>query len=136
MTSIILSTATRLLLPLMLLFSVFLLFRGHNEPGGGFVGGLVAAAAFTLYALAHGPERARRALGLDPAALVAAGLGLAVLSGAIGLFLGQPAMTAQWLDMPLPVVGKLGTPILFDTGVYLVVLGIALIIELSLMETS
>ena len=59
-------TAARLLMPLLLLFSVFLLLRGHNEPGGGFVGGLVAAAAFALYAIAFGTRRARQALVVSP----------------------------------------------------------------------
>ncbi len=65
MTSLILSTATRYMLPLLLLFSIFLLLRGHNEPGGGFVGGLVAAAAFALYAIAFDVATARRTLGVE-----------------------------------------------------------------------
>ena len=66
MTSLILRTATRFLMPLLLLFALFLLFRGHNEPGGGFVGGLVVAAAFVLYAIAYGVDAGRRALLVDP----------------------------------------------------------------------
>ncbi|HMN02746.1 MAG TPA: MnhB domain-containing protein, partial [Geobacter anodireducens] len=66
MQSLFLATAVRLLLPLLLLFSLFLLLRGHNEPGGGFVGGLVAAAAFALHALAHGVAAARRVLRVEP----------------------------------------------------------------------
>ena len=63
----ILSTATRYLLPLLLMFSIFLLLRGHNEPGGGFVGGLVAGAALALYAMALGLPSARQVLGIEPA---------------------------------------------------------------------
>ena len=66
MHSLILSTATRYLLPLLLMFSIFLLLRGHNEPGGGFTGGLVAAAALVLYGLALGLRPARQLLGIDP----------------------------------------------------------------------
>ena len=66
MRSLILTTATRYLLPLMLLFSVFLLFRGHHDPGGGFIGGLVASAAFALYGFAYGMPEARRVLLFDP----------------------------------------------------------------------
>jgi len=72
--SLILSTATRLLLPLLLMFSIFLLLRGHNEPGGGFVGGLVAAAAFALHAIAYSVAATRRLLIIDPRALIGTGL--------------------------------------------------------------
>ena len=81
MTSPIFRTAARLLMPLLLLFAVFLLLRGHNEPGGGFVGGLVAAAAFALYVIAYGVERARRALLVKPLTLLGAGLLIALVSG-------------------------------------------------------
>ena len=71
MFSIILSTASRYLLPLMLIFSFFLLLRGHNEPGGGFVGGLVAAAAYALYLIANGVEEAKKLLKTEPIKLIA-----------------------------------------------------------------
>ena len=132
MKSVILSTATRYLLPLLLLFSIFALLRGHNEPGGGFVGGLVASAAFTLFALAHDVERARAILPLNPRLLIAAGLLIAVTSGLIGMLFGEPFMTTAWDSREIPVVGKMGTPLLFDVGVYLAVMGVALTIIFSL----
>jgi len=134
MKSVILSTATRYLLPLLLLFSIFALLRGHNEPGGGFVGGLVASAAFTLFALAHDVERARAILPLSPRLLIAAGLLIAVTSGLIGMLFGEPFMTTAWDSREIPVVGKMGTPLLFDVGVYLAVMGVALTIIFSLAE--
>jgi multicomponent Na+:H+ antiporter subunit B len=134
MTSVILSTAIRLLLPLLLLFSVFILLRGHNEPGGGFIGGLVAAAAIALYALAEGVEQARRLLKLNPRTLITSGMTLALTSGILPLLLGQPLLTGLWLPSSVPVLGHLGTPLLFDMGVYLLVAGMALLIVLSLME--
>jgi multicomponent Na+:H+ antiporter subunit B len=134
MTSVILSTAIRLLLPLLLLFSVFILLRGHNEPGGGFIGGLVAAAAIALYALAEGVERARRLLKLNPRTLITSGMTLALASGILPLLLGQPLLTGLWLPSRVPVLGHFGTPLLFDMGVYLLVAGMALLIVLSLME--
>ena len=73
MTSHILTTATRYLVPLMLLFSLFVLYRGHNQPGGGFVGGLVASAAFALYTIAYNVQEARKALKVSPRGLIAAG---------------------------------------------------------------
>jgi multicomponent Na+:H+ antiporter subunit B len=69
MNSLILSAATRFLAPLMLAYSLFILLRGHNEPGGGFIGGLIAAVAFALYAKAEGTDAARRALRVDPSML-------------------------------------------------------------------
>jgi multicomponent Na+:H+ antiporter subunit B len=134
MHSLILATAIRLLLPLMLLFSLFLLLRGHNEPGGGFVGGLVAAAAFALYSLAHGAREGRRLLRLEPLRLVAAGLLISLASGLVPLLAGQPFLTALWSSVPAPVIGHAGTPLLFDVGVYLLVAGVALLIIFTLME--
>jgi multicomponent Na+:H+ antiporter subunit B len=134
MFSLILAAAARGLLPLLLLFSVFLLLRGHNEPGGGFVGGLAAASAFALHALAHGVPDARRVLRVDPQRLAGLGLLVAVVAALVGLFTGRPLFTAAWLETPLPVLGKVGTPILFDTGVYLVVVGIVLTILFPLLE--
>ena len=132
--SLILSAAAMYILPLLLLFSIFLLFRGHNEPGGGFVGGLVAAAAFGLYAIAFDVDHARRLLRVDERVLIGAGLLLALASGLIAVFNGEPFMTAIWGEQTLPVLGKLGTVLFFDIGVYLVVLGITLKIIFVLAE--
>jgi multicomponent Na+:H+ antiporter subunit B len=136
MTSLILSTATRFLLPLFLLFSIFVLFRGHNEPGGGFIGGLVAAAAFALYAIAFDVEKTRRLLGIEPRTFIASGLLIAMSSGTLALFLGKPFMTGLWVTVTFWPAGRLhiGTPLLFDIGVYLVVIGIMLTIILALAE--
>jgi multicomponent Na+:H+ antiporter subunit B len=118
----------------MLLFSVFLLVRGHNEPGGGFVGGLVAATAFALVLLSDGLEASRRLLRVDPLGFVAAGLLVALASGIPPLLRGSPYMKGLWLKVPLPVVGKIGSPVVFDVGVYLVVVGIVLAILFALAE--
>lgn len=136
MNSLILATATRLLLPLMLIFSIFLLIRGHNEPGGGFVGGLVAAAAFTLYAAVYGVTQAQEALRIDPKRLIGIGLLVAIVSALLSLATGAPLMTGLWYKDPLPVIGKIGTPVLFDVGVYIVVLGIAVTIMFGLLENE
>ena len=125
-------TASRLLMPLLLLFSVFLLLRGHNEPGGGFVGGLVAAAAFALYAIAFGVKRARQALLVRPLTLLGAGLLIALCSGLPAVLRGQPFLTALWAPGSLP----LGTPAVFDVGVFLVVAGVVLMMIFSLAEES
>lgn len=134
MKSLILSTATRYLLPLLLLFSIFLLLRGHNEPGGGFAGGLVAAAAFALYAIAFSVEEAKAVLKVPPRMLLALGLMISLTSALIPAFVGKPLMTGLWSERILPVIGKIGTPLIFDIGVYLAVIGVILLIILSLAE--
>ncbi|MEW5867640.1 MAG: Na+/H+ antiporter subunit B [Chloroflexota bacterium] len=134
MKSIILSSATRYLLPLLLLFSIFLLLRGHNDSGGGFAGGLVAAAAFSLYAIAHGVDAAKDALQVHPRSLIAWGLLVALGSALIPALAGRPLMSGLWSERTLPVIGKVGTPFLFDIGVYLAVIGVTLLIIFSLAE--
>ena len=93
-------------MPLLLLFAAFLLWRGHNEPGGGFVGGLVAAAAFALYLMAYGVQRARRIALVKPMTLLGVGLLVALISSVPAVLRGQPFLTAQWIVEPL----ALGTP--------------------------
>lgn len=125
MRSLILSTATKILLPILLLFSVFMLIRGHNSPGGGFVGGLIASMAFALYTIAHGISHARQIFPLKPNVFIIGGLAAALLSGVLALFSGNPAFTGIWGSYEVPVLGPLSTPLLFDIGVYFVVLGVS-----------
>lgn len=127
-------TATIFLLPLLLLFSIFILLRGHYLPGGGFVGGIIAAIAFVLHAFAFGLRNTRKLLRVKPMALMPAGLALAVFSAMLPLFQGLPVMTVLWLDEPLPVIGSVGSALLFDLGVYIVVLGVALTIIFTISE--
>ena len=132
--SLILQTGSRLLQVLLLLFSVFMLLRGHNEPGGGFVGGLLAAGAFALYMLAYDVRAARRALRVDPMTLVGTGLLIAAAGGAAALFVGRPFLTGLWYGRAIPGIGKISTVLVFDIGVYLVVVGTALLIVFTLAE--
>lgn len=136
MSSLILSTATRFLLPLLLLFSVFILVRGHNEPGGGFIGGLIAAAAFALHVIASDVRRTRRTLRVDPRTLIPVGLLTALTSAIIALAFDRPFMAGLWLTLYIPWLEEVhvGTPTLFDAGVYLLVLGVTLTIIFSLVE--
>lgn len=136
MNSIILKTAVRFINKLLLLFSFFLLLRGHNEPGGGFVGGLVAATVFILYTLSEGYKEALVYLKVPPFTLIILGLSIAIFSALPSLFLGDAFMKAIWLETRVPIIGKFGTPFLFDLGVYFLVLGITLSIVLSLREDS
>lgn len=136
MNSIIFRTAIRFLMPVLLLFSLFLLVRGHNQSGGGFTGGLVAAAAFALYSLSYNAAEARRVLSISPVLLIASGLFIALSSGLIGLFAGRPFLTGLWTYLYLPGIGSLevGTPVLFDIGVYLLVFGITITMVFALEE--
>ena len=125
MQSLILTTTTRLLAALLLMFSVYALLRGHNLPGGGFIGGLIGATAFILYTIATSVDEAQAALRVDPSNLAMAGLGVAALGGIGAAFAGQPFFTGQWLflfrdgDSYVP----LSTVLVFDIGVYMAVFG-------------
>jgi multicomponent Na+:H+ antiporter subunit B len=132
--SLILQVATRYLMPLMFVFSIFLLLRGHNEAGGGFVGGLVASSALMLYAISSSPSALWKLLPLDPRFIAGIGLLLSLLSGIIPIVNGLPFMTGMWIENPLPVVGKIGTPTLFDVGVYFLVIGVVVWILLEFAE--
>ena len=136
MISIILRTATNFLITLLLLFSVFLLLRGHNEPGGGFVGGLVAAAAYALHTMAYDVASTLNALRVAPRTLIGVGLLTAAIAGLLPLLFGRPFLTGLWAEVELPGGGvlDLGTPLLFDIGVYVAVIGVVLTIILSLAE--
>ncbi|MDH1671723.1 MnhB domain-containing protein [Stutzerimonas stutzeri] len=120
MNSLIFAAFSRIIFGVMLVVSVYVLYRGHNEPGGGFVGGLIAAAGFATLALARGVEVARATLRFEPMTVIGFGILAALLSGLPGLWLDGSFLTHQWL-----VLGNfhLGTTLLFDIGVYLVVLG-------------
>jgi multicomponent Na+:H+ antiporter subunit B len=135
-SSLILRTATRYLVPLLLLFSVFLLWRGHHEPGGGFVGGLVAATAFVLIGLAEGPATARDVLRVHPSRLVPIGLAISLAAGLPALVQGRPFLTGLWSKSGGIAVLEVGTPLLFDVGVYVTVMGVVLAILLALMEET
>lgn len=130
----LLSITSGFLLPLLLVFSIYLLLRGHNEPGGGFVGGLVAASAFTLYAIANGVVPSRKKLVIEPRQIIAIGISVVLCSGLLSFIREKTFLTGMWFDFDVPVVGKLGTPLLFDTGVYLIVSGITLSIIFCLLE--
>lgn len=134
--SLILRVATRVLVPLLLLFSLFMLLRGHNLPGGGFVGGLVAACAFVLHLLAAGVEEARSMLRIQPHTLLGVGLACAYGAGLLALVMGRPFLTGLWLDLHLPVLGDLhlGSALLFDIGVMLVVVGTVLLMIFSVED--
>ncbi|WP_439533651.1 hydrogen gas-evolving membrane-bound hydrogenase subunit E [Polymorphobacter sp.] len=121
------ATASGVLFALLMLASLIILWRGHNQPGGGFVGGLAAALAFAVLSLALGVTRAETMLRLQPLTLVGAGLALAVIAGLPAMLRapGTPFLSHLWWE-PGGLLPKLSTTQLFDIGVYLVVLGAVL----------
>lgn len=137
MRTIILRTASEYLLPLLLLFSVFILLRGHYYPGGGFIGGLIAAIAFVLHSFASGLDRTKHLLIFEPHMIMSFGLALSFLSGLVPVMVsGLPFMTGIWYPDKVAVIGSIGTILFFDIGVYLVVVGATLTILFSIAETA
>jgi len=104
---------------LMLAVSAWILLRGHNAPGGGFIAGLVAVAATALIAIVYGVDQARRRLPLRPLYLAVTGVLLALLSGMPGVWADAPFLTHQWWSVEFAGTSlKLSTVIVFDLGVY------------------
>jgi multicomponent Na+:H+ antiporter subunit B len=135
MNTVIFRTAAPYLTSLMVLFSLFVLLRGHNEPGGGFIGGLIAASAFAIYGIANGVSPVRRAIYFHPMAIAGFGLFCSATSGLISVFARVPFLTGLWTSPSiLGVKVDLSTPLLFDIGVYLVVVGSITSIALALEE--
>jgi multicomponent Na+:H+ antiporter subunit A len=132
--SVVLEVLTRILFHSIVVFSVFLLFSGHNQPGGGFAGGLVAGLALVLRYLAGGRYELGEAAPVDPGLLLGAGLLFAGVTGVGGLVLGGEVLQTAILETDVPVLGhvKLVTSLFFDTGVYLIVVGLVLDILRSL----
>ncbi len=129
MSTLIFRTMALLVAIVMIVFSLYILLRGHNEPGGGFIGGLIAASAIALYAMAHGVGRVRRLLRVNPIAVAGGGVVIAALSGVLSALTGQSYLTGLWLPGY-----AFGTPGLFDIGVYLAVLGTLVAIALALED--
>lgn len=122
---VILEVVAKPLYWLILLVSVWVLLRGHHEPGGGFIGGLIAVSATVLWAVAHDTAAARRRVPMgDPVWLAAVGVLLALLAGIPGWLGGQAYLTHLWLTlMPAGLDITVSTVMLFDTGIYLGVWG-------------
>ncbi|HQT31225.1 MAG TPA: monovalent cation/H+ antiporter subunit A [Thiobacillus sp.] len=131
---VIMASLSRLLLPLALLVAVFILLRGHNQPGGGFIAGLVTAVALIVQYLAHGGAWMRERLSSTTQPLIAAGLALATLTGLASWAYGYPFLTSTFGHLNWPLVGEfeLASAMAFDLGVFLVVVGATLLILVNL----
>ncbi|MEM0899566.1 MAG: Na+/H+ antiporter subunit B [Pseudomonadota bacterium] len=135
MRTLIFRTIAPYLSSLLILFSIFILLRGHNEPGGGFIGGLIGASALAVYGIACGVSPVRRAIRWHPMSIAGFGLFCAAIAGLMSLFVNVPFLTGLWV---YPTIFgeelKLSTTLIFDIGVYLVVLGSITSIALALEE--
>jgi multicomponent Na+:H+ antiporter subunit A len=122
----LLATGARTMVPTFIIFSIYLLVIGHDAPGGGFAGGLVGSAALLLVYLAFGDRGVRRALPVEPEIITGIGLGVAILAGIVGGLVEGTFLEAATWSTTLPLVGtlKITTVLVFDAGVYLVVLGL------------
>jgi len=119
--SVVIDVAVRILYPVMLMASVWILFRGHNEPGGGFVGGMIAVCATTVLAVARGHAHALARMPLGPARLSNCGALLALTSGLAAVLTDRPYLTHLWGTLPPGL--DVSTVYAFDIGVYLTVWG-------------
>ena len=130
MNSMILRVASNLLVPLSLLFSMFVYFKGHHSPGGGFVAGLVAAVALIVHRMSHGPHSMNRMLPFPERTFIGVGLFLALATGAAAVILKHPFFTSAHGPIMLPTtighlyVLELASVMVFDFGVFMVVLGV------------
>lgn len=136
MRSLIFNTVSKTLLPLLILFSFFVLLRGHNLPGGGFTGGLIASIAFILHSFAYGLVNTKKLLKVHPGFLIPFGLTIALASALAPIIMtGAPIMTGLWYEQDVPLLGKIGSSLFFDGGVYFVVIGVALTIIFTISES-
>lgn len=133
---VILQTVTKVVVFIILAFAAYLFFAGHNEPGGGFIAGLVASGALVLLAMAFGIETVHRALPINFRMMTGAGLLIAVLTGIGSFVFGQPFLSHTFTHRVLPILGdtELATAVLFDLGVLLTVVGVTMTILLSIGE--
>lgn len=134
MNSVILQIASRYLRVLLLSFAAIVLLRGHNYSGGGFIGGLLAALAVTFSSLAYSSKEVKDRLWIQPDKLIGIGLLLLVLSILPSVFVAEALMKGLWftLNLPFSIELKLGTPFIFDAGVFFTVIGVALLFLFTL----
>lgn len=122
--SLILKTSASPILGIALGLSIYILIRGHNAPGGGFLGGLIASGGILYFLMARGVHEAKRLFFVSPVALCAVGFLIAMASGLLGLFdPGLSYLTHHWWMPDIGIVLPLGTTMAFDLGVYVTVIG-------------
>lgn len=131
---VILQTMSKGIVIIILIFSLYLFFAGHNHPGGGFIGALMTSAALVLITIAFGMDQIRKVFPVNYRLLTAAGLLLAILTASGSFLYGVPFLSHSFGHFHLPILGdvELATAVLFDLGVYLAVVGVAMNIILTI----
>ncbi|EDM26502.1 Domain putative MnhB subunit of Na+/H+ antiporter superfamily protein [Lentisphaera araneosa HTCC2155] len=137
MHSVIIILSARLLCPILMAMAIAFLYRGHNDPGGGFIGGLLFTAALILKILAIGAEEFEKHLWMKPKNFLMTGLIMAFTAGIMPLFVGKAFLQSLWFPtFSLPILGDvhIGSPLLFDLGVFMVVIGFVLTVIIDFEE--
>lgn len=136
MNSVILQLASKYIRWIFITFAFIVLFRGHNLPGGGFIGGLLAGLAIIFNGFAYNMYYIKERMTRRSMFSISMGIAVIILSFIPSLFLGEPFMKGEWLKISKGVFGmlKLGTPTLFDVGVFLIVTGVTLLFFVSLTK--
>lgn len=134
MNSVILQIASKYLRILFLMFAIIALLRGHNQPGGGFIGGLLAALYIVFNTLAFTSKQIKDRLKVSPEVYMGVGLLCVLLSFLPSVLSGAPLMQGVWVSYSISdfEVIKLGTPLLFDLGVFIAVMGVTLMFLFTL----
>jgi len=127
--SLIVTVGTRLLLPMIITSGVFIFLRGHNEPGGGFIAGVLVGIAYIMQYVASGYNWSQERARFDPHLMIGAGITIAAASGLPSWLFGYPYLTSTFGYVPIPLIGpvEIASVIVFDIGVFLTVVGIVLI---------
>lgn len=135
---VIFQTATKVIVFIIIIYSLHLFFSGHYTPGGGFIGGLMTSGALVLLLLAFDIKTVVNILPIDYIKLAATGLLIALLTGMGSFFFDVPFLTQTFSYVELPILGEtsLATAVLFDLGVYLVVIGVTMTIIQTIGETE
>jgi multicomponent Na+:H+ antiporter subunit B len=136
MNSVILQIASKYVRWLLVIFSVIMLIRGHNLPGGGFIGGLLAGLSLAYKGFAYTPGLLEKEMKIRPEIFMVFGLLLIFISLWPGLILEGTLMQGVWFTVPIPFTEgfKFGTPFLFDIGVYFIVIGVSVLFLFSLTD--
>ncbi|MDY6799773.1 MAG: MnhB domain-containing protein [Bacteroidota bacterium] len=134
--NIILENIATLFMKVMVIYSIYLLLRGHNNPGGGFIAGIIASTGFIFHAIIHGTKDLQNIIKFQPQLFIASGLSLVFIAAFLPVISSKEILTGLWIQIKIPVCGELhlGTPLIFDTGIFLVVIGVILTIVISIME--
>ncbi len=136
LNDVMLHSITKIVTFIILAFSIYLFFAGHNNPGGGFIGGLMTAGALLLMYVSFDLKTMKKIIPFNYTFMIALGLLISLGTGISSMFLGYPFLTQFFDYFDLPILGntELATAVLFDVGIYLVVVGIAILAILTIAE--